>query len=404
MNNRFDALIIGAGASGMMCAIAAKKTKPHMRVAIIEKNDRVGKKLLATGNGRCNLTNLHIDATKYLGSFCNQTKSIFARYNCAFLREYFQKLGLLTYADDAGRVYPLSKQASSVLDVLRFGCERSGVEIFCEETICSLKKRGEGFAVKTTKQDFYSVKLVIACGSKASPKLGGSASGIDWLKNFGHTTVPFSPALCPLAVKSDILRSLKGLRANGRVSLLRGTQTVKTEVGEIQFADGALSGICVFNLSLYAKQDDELAMDLFDNISEKELYYILKRNKVLFSSQTADNILTGALQKRLAQAILKTCGIREFSRPCDTLTDSELKAIAKQSKNMRFEITGKAGFEQAQCASGGVSGIEIDEKTMQSKRIRNLFVCGEAIDICGECGGFNLHFAFVSGMIAGEHL
>ena len=404
MNDRFDAIIIGAGASGMMCAIDAKKKKPHLRVAIIEKNDRVGKKLLATGNGRCNLTNLHIDATKYLGSFCNQTKSIFARYNCAFLREYFQKLGLLTYADDAGRVYPLSKQASSVLDVLRFGCERSGVEIFCEETICSLKKRGDGFAVKTTKQDFYSVKLVIACGSKASPKLGGSASGIDWLKNFGHTTVPFSPALCPLAVKSDILRSLKGLRANGRVSLLRGTQTVKTEVGEIQFADGALSGICVFNLSLYAKQDDELAMDLFDNISEKELYYILKRNKVLFSSQTADNILTGALQKRLAQAILKTCGIRDFSRPCDTLTDSELKAIAKQSKNMRFEITGKAGFEQAQCASGGVSGIEIDEKTMQSKRIRNLFVCGEAIDICGECGGFNLHFAFVSGMIAGEHL
>lgn len=404
MNNRFDALIIGAGASGMMCAIAAKKKNPHLRVAIIEKNDRVGKKLLATGNGRCNLTNQHIDAVKYAGSFRNQARSIFSQYDCAFLRGYFETLGLLTYADNAGRVYPISRQASTVLDVIRFGCERLGVEIFCNETICSLKKRGVGFAVKTKEREFYSDKLVIACGSKAAPKLGGSAVGADFLKNFGHSVMPFSPALCPLSVKSDILKSLKGLRANGRVSLLRGTQTVKTEDGEIQFADGALSGICVFNLSLYAKQGDVILVDLLNNNSEKKLYNILIKNKKLFSQLTMDNLLTGILQKRLAQAVMKAGGLQDFSRLCDDLTDMELKKIAKQLKNMRFEIGGKAGFEQAQCAMGGVAGKEIDEITMQSKKVRNLFVCGEAIDICGECGGFNLHFAFVSGLIAGEHL
>ena len=404
MNNRFDALIIGAGASGMLCAIAAKKKNPQLRVAIIEKNDRVGKKLLATGNGRCNLTNLHIDAAKYVGSFRSQAEKLFLYYDCAFLREYFYQLGLLTYADSAGRVYPLSKQASSVLDVLRFGCERSGVQVFCNETICSLKKRGDGFVIKTKEHDFYSEKLVIACGSKAAPKLGGSASGADLLKNFGHSVVPFSPALCPLSVKSDILKSLKGLRANGSVTLLRNNQTIQSENGEIQFTDSALSGICVFNLSLYARQGDMITIDLLDNISEKELYNILKKNKRLFSFLSADSLLTGALQKRLAQAVLKACGLRDFSRLCDDLADRELKIIANQVKNMRFEVSGKAGFEQAQCALGGAAGKEIDEKTMQSKKVRNLFVCGEAIDLCGECGGFNLHFAFVSGIIAGENL
>ena len=404
MNNRFDALIIGAGASGMLCAISAKKKNPRLRVGIIEKNDRVGKKLLATGNGRCNLTNLDICPDKYVGSFCRQAETIFARYDCNYLRDYFAELGLLTCSDDAGRVYPFSRQASSVLDVVRFGCERAGVEIYCNETICSLKKRSEGFFVKTKEQEFLADKLVIACGSKAAPKLGGSAVGADLLKNLGHTFVSFSPALCPLSVKSDIIKSLKGLRANGRVTLLRGTQAVHSEVGEIQFSDSALSGICVFNLSLYAKQGDGLAVDLFDNISIKEIYNILKKNKELFSFLPADSLFTGLLQKRLAQAVLKASGVRDFSKLCDTLTDKDLKEIAGNAKNLLFAISGKAGFEQAQCALGGVSGKEIDEKTMQSKKVRRLFVCGEAIDLCGMCGGFNLHFAFVSGIIAGEHL
>ena len=404
MKYRFDAIIIGAGASGLICAIAAKEHNPKLRVAIIEKNDRVGKKLLATGNGRCNLTNINISAELYVGSFRPQAEKLFARRDSAFLTEYFAKLGLLTVADSEGRVYPYSNQASSVLDVLRFGCEHLGVEVFCGETICSLKKQGEGFSIRTKEHDFSCGKLVLACGSKAAPKLGGSAVGTDILKNLGHSVIPFSPALCPLSVLSDLLRSLKGLRARGTVSLLRGSQTIRTERGEIQFAEAALSGICVFNLSLYAKQGDRIAADFFPDISDKELYVVLNRNKALFSSLPSDNLMTGLLQKRLAQVILKSAGLRDFSKQCRELNDSELVRIARQCKNMQFEISGKAGFEQAQCALGGVAGSEIDGTTMMSKRVKNLFVCGEAIDLCGECGGFNLHFAFVSGITAGENL
>ena len=403
MNNTFDAVIIGGGASGLMCAISAKQKNPKLNIAIIEKNDRVGKKLLSTGNGRCNLTNKNVAADKYIGSFKEQTAGIIKRYDTPALLEYFKGLGLLTYCDSEGRYYPISKQASSVLDVLRFNCEKLGVDILCSQTIHSLSKSGNGFAVKTADGNINTKKLVICCGSKAAPKLGGSASGLDYLKNFGHTVVPFSPALCPIKVNSAVLKSLKGLRASGKASLYRNDKLVKEEVGEIQFTESALSGICVFNLSLYAKETDTIRLDLANNISFEELCAFLQNNKNRFGFLTADNIFTGILQKRLAQAVLKLSGIG-FNKLISELTDDELKTLAQTAKSMEFHVSGKAGFEQAQCALGGVSGTEIDGKTMMSKKVNNLYVCGEAVDICGECGGYNLHFAFASGIIAGENL
>lgn len=401
MTYNFDALIVGGGASGLMCAITAKRRNPKLNIAIIEKNDRVGKKLLSTGNGRCNLTNTHISADKYVGSL--NVKSLFAKYDADFLLREFMSLGLLTYADSEGRVYPVSRQASSVLDVLRFACNRYGVKIFCGEQIRTLKRESGEFRIKTAENEFFGKKLVIACGSKAAPKLGGNASGADYLRNLGLAVEPFQPALCPVQVKSDVLKSLKGLRAAGNVSLLRNGKPVKTECGEIQFADGALSGICVFNLSLYAKNGDIISIDLLPDYSEKELYNILISNIELFAGLTADNLLTGILQKRLAQAVMKQIGMKDFSRLCGELTDTEIKKAAKTLKSMDFAVTQLSGFEHAQCAKGGVKANELSER-FESKKVRNLFVCGEAVDICGECGGFNLHFAFISGMIVGEQL
>ena len=402
MTYNFDALIVGGGASGLMCAITAKRRNPKLNIAIIEKNDRVGKKLLSTGNGRCNLTNTHISADKYVGSL--NAKSLFAKYDTEFLLREFNSLGLLTYADSEGRVYPVSRQASSVLDVLRFACDRYGVKIFCGEQIRTLKRESSEFRIKTAENEFTGKKLVIACGSKAAPKLGGNASGADYLRNLGLAVEPFQPALCPVQVKSDVLKSLKGLRAAGKVSLLRNGRPVKTECGEIQFADGALSGICVFNLSLYAKNGDIISIDLLPDYSEEELYNILLSNKERFSKQTADNIFTGILQKRLAQAVLKSAYVKDFSRPCSALSDSELKKAADKAKQMIFAVTENAGFDRAQACKGGVAGEEINPETMQSNVTKNLYICGEAIDACGECGGYNLHFAFACGIIAGENL
>ena len=402
MNYKFDAVIIGGGASGLICAISAKIRDPKINIAIVEKNDRVGKKLLSTGNGRCNLTNVNVSPEKYTGSFAVYMSEILKKYSSSALRDHFKSLGLLTYSDNEGRCYPVSKQASSVLDVLRYNAERLGVEILCSQEIRSVSKQN-GFIIKTADSAISCEKLVLCCGSKAAPKLGGSASGLDYLRNFGHTVTPFSPALCPVKVESGVLKSIKGLRAPGSAKLCRNGKTIKKETGEIQFTENALSGICVFNLSLYAKKNDVIKLDIVDFISEEELYLQLNKNKELFGKLSTESIFTGILQKRLALAVIKMSGANP-NKPIKEINNNELEALSFTAKNMSFKVTGKAGFEQAQCALGGVKGTEIDSKTMMSKKVKNLYVCGEAIDICGECGGYNLHFAFSSGMIAGESL
>lgn len=405
MKRNYNAVIIGGGASGLVCAIKAKLRDESLKIAIIEKNDRVGKKLLATGNGRCNLTNKAVSPEKYTGSFKPKCAATLEKYDVEALLGFFRSLGLLTRFDSEGRCYPRSNQASSVLDVLRFACERLGVEIFCSQIIKSVRKTGAEFSVKTEADEFTSQKLVIACGSKAAPKLGGTAGGLDYLKNFGHDIIPFKPALCPVRVRSDLLGSVKGLRALGKVSLYdRGERLIRAENGEIQFTENALSGICVFNLSLYNKDGYTISVDLFPDISENELLSILKSNRRLFSELPCDNIFTGSLQKRLAQLTLKMSGLSGFSKPCGELSDSELQKICSTAKSLRFKSCENSDFAQAQCASGGVSGSELDEKTMQSKKLKNLYVCGEVIDLCGECGGYNLHFAFASGMTVGDNL
>lgn len=404
-SNNYDAVIIGGGASGLMCAIAAKQKNKNISVAIIEKNDRVGKKLLSTGNGRCNLTHKDITAENFCGSFKTQCKAVFEKYDTDKLLEIFKNLGLLHFCDNEGRYYPLCKQASAVLDVLRFACDRLNVKIFCSENIRSIRKNGNNFSVKTDENEFVFKKLVIANGSKAAPKLGGNSSSADYLKNFGHFFVPFSPALCPVKVKSDVIKSLKGIRATAKAVLFdKNVKFVKEEVGEVQFSDNSLSGICIFNLSLYTKKDFLICLDLLPDISDRELKSLIYNNKKLFSDLTIDNLLTGILQKRLGQAVLKESKVTDFSRKCSTISDSEIENIVRIIKNMRFPVIENCGFEQAQCALGGVSGREIDENTMQSKIVKNLYICGEAIDICGECGGYNLHFAFASGLTAGENL
>ena len=401
MKQHYDAIIIGGGASGLMCAIAAKRKNPRMSVAIIEKNDRVGKKLLSTGNGRCNLTNANVAPDKYVGNGAKKlVGAVLQKYGVQSLLDHFGTLGLLTSKDSEGRYYPLSRQASTVLDVLRFNCETLGVEMICGEAVTKVAAE-KGFSVATKQNVYTAKKLVIAAGSPAAPKLGGSRSEALFL---GHKAAPFSAALCPVTVRSDILKSLKGLRVQAEVKLESDKGVVKAERGEVQFNEDNLSGICVFDLSLFAKPNMRISLDLLPDISEKELYNILIKNKELFANHTIDNLLTGILQKRIAQAVLKSAGVKDFSRSCSTLGDGELGSIAKTAKSLRFTVTGNAGFDRAQACRGGVLCGQIDPVTMQSLLVKNLYFCGEALDVCGECGGYNLHFAFAGGIIAGESL
>lgn len=403
-NRKYDAIIIGGGASGLMCAIAAKSKNSKLKIAVIEKNDRIGKKLLSTGNGRCNLTNKNISIDKYFGSYKKHLPALFDVYTPSYLLELFNNLGLLSYSDNEGRYYPICKQASSVLDVMRFTCERLNIDILCGENIKSIKNNTGKYVVSTENCQLISSKLVIACGSKASPKLGATASAIDYLRNFGLRVTPFSPALCPIKVDCDLLKSLKGLRISGKTSLIRNNKVLKSEAGEIQFTENSLSGICIFNLSLYSQKNDIISLDLLPEYSIKDIATILNRQKKLFASMTIDCVLTGIVQKRIALAILKMSNINDFSRPCASISNKEIIQLANTIKNMDFKVIGNIGFDNAQCAIGGLHGDEINPQNMQVKKIKGLYVCGEAIDICGECGGYNLHFAFASGHLIGENL
>lgn len=401
-----DIIIIGGGASGMMCAIKAKENNPEKSVVILEKQSRIGRKLLSTGNGRCNLSNSDANNTEhYHGSFKSSLKTVFKE--CLYLKT-LEQFPIALECDSEGRYYPFSNHAGTVLDILRFRLDELGVEIYCDFLVKSIIKIDEVFIISTDDKKFQSEKLVISTGSPASPKLGADKSGLDLLKILGHKIIPLSPALCPLEVKdSKIMPSIKGVRQKGIASLYDGDEFIKTESGEIQFTENALSGICVFNLSSFVKdlKNPVVSLNLnYEKDNYSQLLYVLKLNKERFKKREISRFLDVFYVNKLGAAIIKSAGIKNLNRPVSTLSKDEIENICDTIYAWRFKVKLPSNFNKAQVCSGGVSGDEINPKTMESKLVNNLYICGEAVDINGDCGGFNLNFAFSSGIIAGESL
>lgn len=401
-----DIIIIGGGASGMMCAIKAKENNPDKSVVILEKQNRIGRKLLSTGNGRCNLSNSDANNTEhYHGSFKKNLKTAFKE--CLFLKT-LEEFPIALESDSEGRYYPYSNHAGTVLDILRFRLDESGVEVICNSLVKSISKKDNIFNISTDSETYSCEKLVVSTGSPASPKLGADKSGLDLLKNLGHKIVPLSPALCPLEViDKKIMPSIKGVRQKGIASLYDGDELIKTESGEIQFTENALSGICIFNLSSYVKdlKNPIISLNLnYDKENYGQLLYVLKLNKERFRNREISRFLDVFYVNKLGVAILKCAGIKNLNKKVSTLSKDEIENISETIYNWRFKVKLPSDFSKAQVCSGGVSGNEINPKTMGSKLVKNLFICGEAVDINGDCGGFNLNFAFTSGIIAGESL
>ena len=342
-----DIIIIGGGASGMMAAVKAKENNPDKSVLLVEKQNRIGRKLLSTGNGRCNLTNLNAEKSRYHGSFRKYMDTVLNRCSANDVIGEFERMGLRVKAEGDGRVYPLSNHAASMLDVLRFRLNKLGVEMLCDTAVKDIKKNKKGFSVITDEESLECKKLIIATGSCASPKLGSDKSGLSILEKLGIKTVPFSPVLCPVKVKSDYIASMPDYSFNDTLNIL---------------------------------------------ISNKEI----------FNDRAVEDLLTGIFNKKLGLVLLKASGIKPLSREISSLTQSELKRLTSVIKAFSFKPTMQNDFGNAQAASGGVIGTELDPQTMESLRIRGLYIIGECVDIDGDCGGFNLQFAFASGIIAGE--
>lgn len=398
--------VIGAGASGLAASIECMRTfKKHginAKVMLFEALPRCGKKILATGNGRCNLTNKFAESTPY-GGDKDFAKAVISQFTPEDTIDFFNSIGLLCRTEDEGRVYPMSGQAASVLDALRFENERLGCEIITDTKITSIKKKGKKFLLN---DEFCAGAVILATGGKAAPKQGSDGSGYPLAQSLGHTVTKVYPALVPLTAKGDFFRSLKGIRAEGNITMTPDGRKLGQEKGEIQFTDFGISGIAVMQLSstacaLTAKgKKPFIHIDFVPEMSEKELFSFLWETAK--KNSTAENLLSGIVPKRLGQVIMKMSTQKPLTCSSKELTKAEISKAVQNLKDFAVEITGTRGFDSAQVCTGGIKCSEFDSKTMMSLITENFFAAGEVLDVDGICGGFNLQWAWASGIIAGK--
>ena len=395
-------LIIGGGASGMMAALTAAED-PSNRVILLERQSRVGRKLLATGNGRCNLSNIHASEAHYHGYDPSFVRHALRQFSPADTLAFFQQLGLLTVTEESGRVYPFSNQANSVVDILRFTLAQRGVDLRCGCEVISIGKKARGYNVKTAEEAFYCDKLILACGGSAGAKLGGTDWGYKLLSSMGHTVTPLRPSLVQIKTDASVTKSLKGVRADAGITLKRNGQLIAQNVGEVQFTDFGISGPAIFELSreVENKGDQLLLLDLMRPWSEDQLASLLLQKRADFPDLAADELLTGALHNRLGKVVLKISGA-ELPQTLAEITESQIRRIARTVKYFPMTVTGIMGLELAQVTAGGVPTSEFRSDTLESRLCPGLFATGEVLDIDGDCGGYNLQWAWSSGRLAGK--
>ncbi|MBO4937831.1 MAG: aminoacetone oxidase family FAD-binding enzyme [Oscillospiraceae bacterium] len=392
--------IIGAGASGMAAALAAAEN-PQVQVVLMERQARVGRKLSATGNGRCNLTNLHCVSGGYHGDDAQFALSALDAFDVDATLAWFRGLGLYTVAEESGRVYPYSDQANSVVDVLRFGLEKTNIRLLTGFEAVKVKKTNDGFRVESTEETILCDRLIVACGGLAGTKLGGSMSGYKLLRGFGHKCTKLRPALVQLKSGWSGCASLKGVRTNCRASILRSGAVHSESTGELQFTEYGLSGPVMFEISRDACQGSGewiCRLDFLPDMEENTL-----RSELMRRRQThlkAEDLLTGILHNRLGRVLTQAVGISGYV-PIAQLEEQEIAAVCAAVKNFEVALTEPMGMDSAQVTAGGIVTAEFDPETMQSRLVPGLFACGEVLDIDGDCGGYNLQWAWSSGRMAG---
>ena len=411
-----DLVVIGGGAAGMIAAATASLLlSPQHKILVLEHGPRVGKKILSTGNGRCNLTNVKSVPERYHGHAPSRYQEILSQYPPSSTLSFFQKAGLLCREEEEGRVYPCSGQASSVLDTLRQCLQEQRIEVLCDHQIESIRfRQGQVFFLQGPVT-VHAKKVILATGGKAAPASSSDGSGYDLALSLGHTVTPIFPALCPVRTDPQLTRPMKGMRCSGRVTLLADGFPFRQEVGEIQIADGALSGICVFQLSRYVGEfftcrtvsgkpcrEVSLSLDLLPEYSQHALFSLLSSWVRQHPDWILEQFLSGILNKRVGQTLLKSLGFGPLSLPCSQLNHKQLQQVAATVKDWRFPMIGMCGWNQAQVTAGGIPLTEFYPHTLESRVAPGLYAAGELLDVDGDCGGFNLQWAWCSGRLAGQ--
>lgn len=395
--------ILGGGASGLVAAIAASRN-PACQVHIFERQSRVCRKLLATGNGRCNLANTHLTADAFHGTDPTFVLPSLQKFGLHQTLDFFGKLGLLTTTEPSGRVYPRSDQAGSVVDVLRFSLDRPNIHLHTGTEITKIHRDSKGGFLLTGGGDNFSChKIVAACGGLAGTALGGSMSGYQLLRSLGHHCTKLRPALVQLKSSYPRCASLKGIRAVCNLRLTWDGEVIAQHSGEVQFTAYGLSGPAIFEISRDAcsKPGDWVChLDLLPEIPLELLCRLLSARQRQCPSLTAGNLLAGTVHNRLGQILVQEAGIPP-NTPLAQLTSRDLRSAAGAVKDFSMTLTGPMGMDCAQVTAGGVYTAEFDPSTLESRICPGLYACGELLDIDGNCGGYNLQWAWSSGYIAG---
>lgn len=398
------AAVIGAGASGMTAALTAARL--GHKVTLYERQARVGRKLMATGNGRCNLTNTGAGPSNYHGEAPDFVRPALEAFPSEAALDFFRGLGLLAREEWGGRVYPLSNSANSVVDVLRQALDAAGVELIAGDRVRELRRAGSGYSVTTESGDKRSFDaVVVACGGLAGEKLGGGRDGYELLKALGHTRTALRPALVQITTEPMYPRSLKGIKADCALRVLSRGRLLASSCGELLFTETGVSGPAAFDVSRAVSEAGDAKMELEidflrDYTSEEVLAHLQNRVKTA-PELPASELLTGSVHNRLGRMLIKYADV-EAVAPLSALSERELRTVAAACKRFKLPVRGTEGFANAQVTAGGIRTSEFDPRTLESRLCPRLFACGEVLDIDGDCGGYNLQWAWSSGVLAGH--
>lgn len=405
-----DLIIVGGGASGLMAAIVAKDF--GMDVAIIEGNDRIGKKILVTGNGRCNITNSNI-AFPYT-NFHSENNDFFQEalnnFTIEDTKSMFLSLGLPLTELESGKMYPKSLQASSVIDIFRMALDDRNIPLYANCKINSISK-GNNFTLDTNNEEykrFSCNKLILSCGGKSASKTGSDGSGYKLGKSFGHSTIETLPGIVQLKLDYPHLKALAGIKFDGAVSVLINDKVKFTDVGEVLFTDYGISGPPVLQLSSHVSkalnngEKVTIRVDMLPYESKDDVENFFATHFSIFSHREISNTLIGVINKKLISTILKEVGIKDIHLPCSNIDWKYTDRLINKFKQWDFNCIGTNGFPNAQVTVGGINTREINNLTLESKIVKDLYLCGEILDVHGDCGGFNLQWAWSSGYLAAK--
>ena len=410
-----DLLVIGAGASGMTAAIAFQNKllsegKPLGRVVILEKNERVGKKVLTTGNGRCNLSNKDMSLSHFhshSSDFPGKVLSLVTPLDClAFLEE----IGIVTAAE-GDKLFPMSKTASSVVDCFRYRMDELKIETVENAVVTEIVSDGTLKVVCEDQREFSARKIIIATGGACAAYTGSSGDGYRWLHDFGHKVYAPKPSIVQLLTENSVTKALSGLRLDADVSLICDGHVIASQYGEVLFTDYGLSGPAVFQVSgevsRRMKKDRlpvpmKVSLRLFDEETLSCIRGELELRRESFSSRTIDQLLLSILPQKIGVMLVKSALERPMGLPVSALSDADINRILNTMRSWNFQVLGTRSLEYAQTTIGGADCDEFSSDTLESSKVEGLFACGEVLDVDGDCGGYNLTWAFSSGILAGR--